>query len=163
MLRLAGRACVCLLLLGCSGGNGPQLPTVVLATPTGVVPVYSPPPAMPGGVIGPPANLENTPPVPAQQVDRNGNYTGTAEPLDTGGGLCVTTRKVGNFRVHGNRVRYGGFRGTIDANNGLQMVSGTNWIIGQFEGATFHGQLDLMGRFGSPGCSYMFNLQRTGP
>ncbi len=153
-------AVMCLLLLGCSG----QPPTVVLDTPGGVTPIYSPPPTMPGGLVGPPPGMENSAqPAPSQPtVPRNGNYAGTAEPLQTGGGLCLETRQVSGFRVQGNAVRYGGFRGTIDANNGLQMAYGQDWIIGQFEGATFHGQLALNRRFDNPGCTYVLNLQRTG-
>jgi hypothetical protein len=96
-------------------------------------------------------------------VNRTGSYAGTAVPLETGGGLCIQTEKVGNFHVRGNSVRYGRFRGRIDANNGLQMVNGNQWIIGQFEGATFHGQLDLPGGFNNPGCTFMLSLERVGP
>lgn len=106
--------------------------------------------------------MANALPAPAAVVDRSGDYTGTAAPLDTGGGLCLGTRKVGNFFVRGNRVRYGGFHGTIDSDNGLQMIYGSAWIVGQFEGASFHGQLDLPGRFGALGCTYLLDLQRTG-
>ena len=60
----------------------------------------------------------------------------------------MQTRKVGNFFVRGNSVRYERFRGRIDANNGLQMINGNQYIIGQFEGATFHGQLNLPGGSG---------------
>lgn len=149
---------LCLLLAGCSGGG----PTVLFDTPTGVTPIYMPSPAMPDGLVPPPPGLANSPPPPAQSVNRNGNYAGTAVPLDTGGGICMSNQQVGNFRVNGNTVRYGGFRGRIQPDGGLQMVSGQNWIIGQFEGATFHGQLDLNGRFNEPGCTYMLSLQRIG-
>jgi hypothetical protein len=118
---------------------------------------------MPGGLIAPPPNMTEALPVPATTVNRDGNYTGTAAPMDTGGGLCLQTRKVGNFFVRGDRVRYGGFRGRIDSDSGLQMIYGSVWIVGQFDGATFHGQLDIPGRFGALGCTYLLNLQRTGP
>ena len=154
---------LCPLLLGCTGNNGWQPPTVMLDTPTGVTPIYSPAPAMPGGLVGPPPGLENSAlPVPTQPVSLDGNYAGTAEPLVTGGGQCITTRRVSGFRVRGNSVRFNGFRGTIGANNGVEMVFGQDWIFGQFEGNTFRGQLDLRGRFDSPGCTYQLNLQRTG-
>jgi hypothetical protein len=147
-----------LVLLGvaaCSGG-----PEVLVDTPTGVTPIYTPQPAMPGGVMTPPPGM--TPPAPTQMVSRNGAYTGTAFPLETGGGLCISTLTVSNFRVSGNAVRFGRFRGRIDSDNGLQMVNGDQWIIGQFEGSTFHGQFDVPGSFGAPGCTYMLTLQRTG-
>ena len=135
---------------------------MLLDTPTGVTPIYTPSPAMPGGLVAPPPGLANSLPPPAQSVNRNGTYSGTAVPLDTGGGICMSNQQVGNFRVRGNTVRYGGFRGRIQPDGGLQMVYGQNWIIGQFEGATFHGQLDLNGRFNEQGCTYMLSLQRTG-
>ena len=134
---------------------------MLVDTPTGVTPIYTPAPAMPGGSIAPPPGLEPSPPAPLTLANRDGNYAGTAVPLDTGGGLCISNQRVGNFRVHGNSVRYGGFRGRIAQDGGLQMVYGQDWIIGQFEGATFHGQLDLNGRFNVPGCTYMLNLARA--
>jgi hypothetical protein len=154
-LRLA---LACLPLFGCSGG-----PTVMVDTPSGVLPLDAPAPAMPGGLAGPPPGLEPTSPIAAQGVGRDGTYTGTATVLVTGGGLCRDTLTVSGFTVRGSRARFGGFRGTIAADGGLQMVYGRDWIVGQFEGASFHGQLDVLGRFDSPGCNYMLNLQRTGP
>ena len=148
----------CLILAACAGG-----PSVVVDTPTGATTlVAASPQGMPGGGIGPPPGMQPSLPVPAQMLDRSGNYAGTAVPLDTGGGICLQTQKVGNFIVRGNSVRYGRFRGRIDANDGLQMVNGNQWIIGQFEGATFHGQLDLRGGFNFSGCTYMLSLQRMG-
>ncbi len=116
-----------------------------------------------GATVGPPPGLENSAsPKTAQPVSRDGTYVGTAVPLDTGGGLCIQTQQVSGFHVRGDSVRFGGFRGTIDADNGLQMVSRRDWIIGQFEGDTFRGQIDVSGRIGHPGCTYMLNLQRVG-
>lgn len=149
---------ICLQLVACSNG-----PSIVVSTPTGPRPIYTPPAAMPGGGIGPPPGLQAPLSVPSPIGDRSGNYAGTAVPLDTGGGICMQTQRVGNFFVRGNSVRYGRFQGRIDANNGLQMVNGNQWIIGQFEGATFHGQLDLSGRFNFSGCTYMLDLKRVGP
>jgi hypothetical protein len=150
---------LCLVLFGCSGP-----PTVVLDTPTGVVPLDSPAPvAMPGGLAAPPPGLEPMSPAPAKGVSRNGTYTGTATVLVTNGGLCTDTLKVSGFDVQANSARFGGFRGTIASDGRVQMVYGQDWIAGQFDGATFQGQLDLLGRFDSPGCTYMLNLQRTGP
>ena len=158
----ARAAVLCVLLAGCSGSG----PTVLMDTPTGVTPIYTPAPAtpvMPGGNIGPPPGLGNQPPSPVRPVDPSGSYAGTAVPLVTDGGLCIQNRPVGGFRVRGNSVRYGGFRGTIAPGGSVQMVYGQDWIFGQFEGATFRGQLDLRGRFGSPGCTYMLSLERVGP
>lgn len=143
-------AVLCMALAGCAQG-----PAVLVDTPTGVTPIYTPPPAMPGAVAALPA--------PAAMVTRTGSYTGTAVPLDTGGGICINTLTVSNFRVDGNAVRFGRFRGTIGPDNGLQMVSGDQWIVGQFEGASFHGQFDVPGPRDAPGCTFMLTLRRTGP
>jgi hypothetical protein len=154
------KACLvpaCLLLFGCS-----TPPTVLLDTPTGVVPLNAPAPVMPSGLAAPPPGLEPSAPIPPQGVSRDGVYTGTAAVLDTAGGLCTNTLNVSDFAVRGTSARFGGFRGTIAADGGLQMVYGQDWIVGQFQGATFHGQLSTMGRFDSPGCTYMLNLQRAG-
>jgi hypothetical protein len=148
----------CMFVFGCSGP-----PTVLLDTPTGVVPLNAPAPVMPGGLAAPPPGLEPSSPLPAQGISRDGNYTGTATVLDTGGGLCTETLKVSDFVVRGATARFGGFRGTIAADGGVQMVYGQDWIVGQFEGATFRGQLNILGRFGSPGCTYVLNLGRTAP
>jgi hypothetical protein len=145
-----------LLLAGCAGGP----PTIVLDTPTGPTTLYSPNPEVPGAP--PPPGLSG-PPIPTPPVaDLSGTYAGVAAPLDTGGGLCIANQKVGGFRVRGHSVRYGQFRGTIAPDNGLQMVFGQTWIFGQFEGATFHGQIDIPGRFGAPGCTYLLTLDRVG-
>jgi hypothetical protein len=150
---------LCALLASCSG----TAPTVLLDTPTGVTPIYQPSPAMPGALVGPPPGLNNQSPPSVRAGDLSGTYAGTAVPLDTGGGLCIQNQRVGGFRVRGNSVRYGGFRGTIAPGGSVQMVYGRDWIFGQFEGATFRGQLDLRGRFGAPGCTYQLSLERVGP
>jgi hypothetical protein len=41
------------------------------------------------------------------------------------------------------------------------MYYGRSTIIGQFNDGTFRGQLDVPGRVGSLGCSYMLNLQQA--
>jgi hypothetical protein len=102
-------------------------------------------------------------PPPVQTADLSGTYGGVMKPLDTGGGLCISNRKVTGFHVRGRSVRFGQFRGTIAPDNGLQMVVGQTWIFGQFEGPDFRGQIDFPGgRFGAPGCTYLMTLQRVG-
>jgi hypothetical protein len=157
IFSIAASLSASIFLAGCTGG-----PAVLVDTPTGVTPIYTPSPVMPGGPAGPPPGLDGSPPPLLQPVNRDGTYAGTAVPLDTGGGLCVDSRRVGDFRVRGNRARYGGFSGRIAPDGGLQMAYGRDWIIGQFEGTAFHGQLDLNGRFGEPGCTYMLSLGRVG-
>jgi len=149
-----------LLLAGCAGGPLGGPPTVVLDTPTGPTTLYSPAPEIPGAP--PPPGL-TAPPIPVPPpADLSGTYAGVATPLDTGGGLCISNQKVGGFHVRGRSVRYDRFRGTIAPDNGLQMVLGQTWIFGQFEGPAFHGQIDIPGRFGAPGCTYLLTLERVG-
>src|SRR5580658_3582008 len=146
--RVAVRAFLvpaCLALFACT-----QAPNVILSTPTGSVPLYTPAqqPAGPGSNLAIPPGLETaSPPPPAQAGNRNGTYSGRAEVLTTAGGVCDNGMKVDNFKVYGNSVRFGQFRGTIAPDGGLQMVFGGTWIIGQFEGATFRGQADFRGRW----------------
>ncbi len=146
-----------LLLSACSGSNPPS---TALNTPTSTMPIQTSTPLPTNSSPSP--GLAGPAPVPEQNVDRTGSYAGTAVPLSTSGGACLNSVDVKGFHVRGNAARFGGYRGTIDANNGVQMVYGTNWLIGQFEGTTFHGQLDLTQRFGAD-CTYMLTLQRVGP
>jgi hypothetical protein len=158
----AGRAAVlvtgCLALFGCTG----PAPHVMISTPTGPISLNSPAPAMPGGFVPPPPGMGVASPGPDQGPGRDGNYSGRATLLNSGGGQCGGMFTMTNFRVRGNSARFSGFRGTIDAQGGLQMAHGQDWIIGQFEGATFNGQINLSRRIG-PGCSYMISLERVGP
>jgi len=68
---------------------------------------------------------------------------------------------VEDFRVRGNSVRWGLFRGRTE-NNGVQMVNGNTWVTGQFGDGRFTGQITMSGRFGAPGCSYAVTLANTG-
>ena len=141
----------CLFLVACSGSPPLTPSTGAAATP------QSPPLAT--------QSEQTSPPSPSPTPDRNGNYAGTAQPMDTGGGVCTRPRQVSGFRVAGNSVRFGGFRGSIDSAGGLQMVRGDQWIVGQFEGTTFRGQFTFprQGRSNAPGCSYALSLDRIGP
>jgi hypothetical protein len=153
-------AATCLPLFGCAGGP----PAIVLDTPTGPVPLNAPAQAMPGGLVGPPPGMVNASPPPAPGGSRDGNYAGVADVLNTNGGICTDNLKVTGFRVRGDTARFGGYRGRIAADGGVQMIYGSSWLVGQFEGASFRGQLDLPGgRFGAPGCTYMMTLERIGP
>ncbi len=145
----------CLALAGCS--EGPT--SVTLNTGAGQTPILRP-------LAGP----QPAAPTVSAPTDLSGTYAGTALPLNTGGGFCITTRNVSGFTVRGRSVRWGTFRGTIDASNGVQMSRGQQWIVGQFEGEIFSGQLDLTPQGTSRrtrsqpmGCSYILTLERVGP
>jgi hypothetical protein len=153
-----------LLLAGCSG-HGLQPPTIAVGTPPGVTQLSSDAPEISGGpppmVPLPTLAMGSAPPAPAKPV-RSGTYTGVAWPMGSGG-CCTTTHEFSGFHVHGNAVRYGGLRGTIDTQNGVQMTNGQTWIYGQFEGEAFAGQMDVPGRRGGAGCTYQLSLSRIGP
>jgi hypothetical protein len=159
-----------LILCGCTMQGGAP-PNVYLSTGVGSVQLNSPAPVAPGGdQVPPPPGLMATPPgsapgvpVPAPGVGRDGTYSGNAELLSTAGGMCTSGMRVDNFKVRGNSVRFGQFHGTIAPDGGLQMVSDQTWIFGQFEGATFRGQVNGAGNWGAPGCTFMLTLERTGP
>lgn len=143
-------------------GGGP--PTVLVSSPFGPPRVVSggTPNLPPGGNLAmPPANMEPVQPAAVPAGSRSGVYSGVATVLDTGGGVCLQNQTVRGFRVSGNKVRWGGFRGTIAPDNGVQMVFGTTWIYGQFVGDAFQGELTQWGNFNNPGCTYMMELRKT--
>ena len=138
--------------------SGP--PTIIRSTPFGSQVVSgSQPVVQPGGTLAaPPAP---NPPPAAAIVDRSGVYSGIAVPLNTGGGVCIGNQTISGFTVKGNSVRWGRFRGTIAADNGLQMVNGNTWVFGQFVGGRFDGQISTTSRLNGPGCSFMMTLEMT--
>ena len=141
--------------------SGP--PTVIRSTPLGSQVVSGNQPVVqPGGTLAaPPAGLEPNRPPAAAGADRSGIYAGTAVPLNTAGGLCIANKTIRDFKVNGNSVRWGRFRGTIAADNGLQMVNGNTWVFGQFVDGRFDGQISTFTRASGPGCSFMMSLERT--
>jgi hypothetical protein len=106
--------------------------------------------------------MEPTGPAFAQSINRSGSYTGSATVLASNGYVCQSPVKISGFHVNGNAVRFGGFRGTIDRYNGLQMANRGQWIVGQFDGVTFNGQFTFWSNQLGPRCTYLLNLQRTG-
>jgi hypothetical protein len=138
-------------------------PTVIQSTPFGST-VISQGGQLGGGLAAPPGNLDPAFPgqMPSMGGPRDGVYSGVAVPLDTGGGVCITTQPIDGFRVTGDQVRWGLFRGRINGNN-LQMVQGSTWVMGQFDGNRFGGQITTYGRRGSMGCTFQVSLTKTGP
>ena len=145
--------CAALTLLGCTVQSGLPGPSLILGTPVGPVPLS---PSAPGVWLGPPGSS------PGQAVSRDGSYAGSAVAMITDGGLCTKPLAISGLVVKGSSAEYGRFHGTIDADGGLQMVSAGDWIVGQFGGAAFRGQLSVPGPLWTPGCTYLVNLERTG-
>ncbi len=161
-----GGVVVLLLLTGCSGSVGLRPSTVAIGTPPGATQLSSDTPEIPGGPPPmaplPTLAMGSAPPAPPVKPVRSGTYTGVAWPMGSSGS-CTTTREVSGFHVRGNAVRYGGLRGTIDTQKGVQMTNGQTWIYGQFEGKYFAGQMDVPGPRGGTGCTYQLSLSRIGP
>jgi hypothetical protein len=149
MMRALCLLACCALLSACEGQ-----PTAVVALPVGVVPVYPYAGTAPGAPGGAPPTTGI--PVP------DGMYAGVATPLVTDGGVCFESREVTGFQVQGNRVSFGGFQGPIDGTDSVQLVYGTDWIFGQFQGGLFQGQLVMQGARDNVGCSYTMTLRRVG-
>jgi hypothetical protein len=158
------KTAVLLLVLcatACTTVITPGQPTeTTLATPIGPIPLTPPVPTGIGGsdsLANPPGNAL---PIPTGRQGRDGTYAGYADVLTTAGGLCINDKPVSNFKVSGNQVRFGEWRGTIGPNGDLQMIFGNAWIAGRFQGPTFRGQLNS----GDPaGCSFALELDRVGP
>ena len=160
LARLVCIAALSALLQGCAGSDW-QRPTVIAASAMGAKTIY--PPAAERDVLpAPPPGLANTPPPAGQPAGRDGAYAGTADPFVTDGGLCGQTLRIEGFQVVGDRVRFDRFHGRIDREDGLQMAYGNEWLIGQFYGATFHGQLMTYAVHGRPACSFIISLERVG-
>jgi hypothetical protein len=162
--QFALSAAIGLLAAACTTvipASGP--PTVIRSTPFGSQVVGGGQPVVqPGGnLAAPPAGLEPNRPPAAAGGDRSGIYGGIAVPLNTGGGVCIANQTISGFKVDGNSVRWGRFRGTIAADNGLQMVNGNTSVFGQFVGDRFEGQISTTRRVSGPGCSFMMSLERT--
>jgi len=148
------------------GGN--FTPTMVQTSIPGIGPVQlDPATGRPLPQAAPPANLTAIPgnplPPPSSALGHDGNYNGWAELL--GGPVgpnCATRQRVSNFRVKGDRVQFGGFRGRIDQSGSIQMARGSTWITGQFTGAQFNGSLTQTPAFNNfQGCSYRLVLDRS--
>ena len=74
---------------------------------------------------------------------RDGVYVGTADVLVNGGYRCRTPMSISNFRVDGDTVRFGGFRGTIAADGSVpQTVFRGMWFTGRFDGPNFVGHVN---------------------
>ena len=123
-------------------------------TPSGVLNQTSPPRAP----------ETQAPAMPAvQSATHDGSYSGVSKVLFSGAGRCMGSQKIVGFEVRGHRAKWAGFRGTVDANGGVQMHYGQQWLTGQFEGGRFAGQLEIGAWSSRPSCVYTLTLTRVGP
>jgi hypothetical protein len=145
-----------LLLASCSMQMTPTPGGGYAITHLGVGPTRMPVARQPSQLAAPQSSALSSP-------NLDGVYSGIASLLSTGGGNCLTNQKVTNFRVSGNSVHWGGFRGTIDRNRGVQIAYGGDWLFGEFIGTQFSGVLQRTGnlRHRNPACYYRLLLQRV--
>ncbi len=116
----------------------------------------------PGTIPQPAQALPPPPPVPAAAAPapRTGRYAGTGRLVANPGARnpCRATVPVTNFIVSGDRVTFGGLRGTIDPSGRLDMQGAHRFVSGRFVGERFEG------RFWQPppACTYWLTLDPAG-
>jgi len=109
-----------------------------------------PPPGAPGGAAGAPG---------AMRPGFDGVYTGAMyRTSDPGGMSCAEQVPIYGFSVQDNVVRFGQFGGNpIGPDGSVQLQEGQLWLVGQFDGRGFVGDLKPWG----VACAYRMMLQRS--
>ncbi len=113
------------------------------------------------GTIPPTAQAAPPPaPAPVPPAPRSGRYAGTGTLIADPGtrNRCRATIAVTGFVVTGNRVAFGGGRGTIDASGRLEMQAGHRFVSGRFVGSRFEGRWWQP----PPACTYWLRLEPVG-
>ena len=129
----------CLCMAGCTYETNLQGPgTLTVRTPGTLPPVRQPPPA---------------PAAPPQ----SGVFEGSGPLSSSAGSGCRREIPVRNFVVTGNRVRFQGFRGTIQPDSFVQMQAGERFLYGYFDGERFTGHFWQP----HPDCTYDLVLTRV--
>ncbi len=88
----------------------------------------------------------------------SGNFVGTGHLSNSAGSGCRAQIRISHFIVDGNRVRYQGFRGTIQGGSFVQMQQGSSFLSGIFDGDRFTGHLWRP----HPDCTYDLALAHVG-
>lgn len=104
----------------------------------------------------PPQQAAPIPPAPPL----NGTFAGVAQLSSAPSASIGCTREVQirSFTVNGDRVRFQGFRGTIQPDGSVQMQAGPSYITGNFDGGRFVGSLWRP----QPSCTYDMVLNHVG-
>ena len=140
------------VLSGCASG-GPAAPVVSASSPANAAPA----PAV-AAVAGSAGGFD-------------GLYVGNAVSMRQASVGCPGQITLKNFRVEDNEVRFGGFRGAIEADGSVQLTNRGVWLTGRFSGNEFRGEVTQYGgggRFTSRGagsyhaerCIYATALKR---
>jgi hypothetical protein len=166
--RLAALAALSVGVAGCDatftqqpgGGFGP--PQVVVDTPDGDFPLYSPPniPASSPDLSAPPGWYASNPaPLPLPGGGwQSGTYDGTASLLENDFGECAFRFAMTNMHVNAGYLRFATFHGRIGPDGGVRIAGGDlSWITGHFSGGHFNGI------YSNRYCTYSLSLDRVGP
>lgn len=109
------------------------------------------PGTLPSLATSPPSQASPTPPP-------DGTFAGAAQLSSSPGSLCRREIPIRNFMVTGNRVRFQGFRGTIQPDMSVEMQAGGSFLYGSFDGGRFIGSFWRP----HPACSYILLLDHVG-
>lgn len=160
---MLGLAAIC--VVGCTTVYQPGVPPITtLDLPvTGSIVVNPPPPPPPiveRRLRVPPSDV---PPVPSELTSASGwsgSYAGWASMINAQPGRCAADMRITNFRVTGDQVRFGRFRGRVAPDGRLQLVEGQNTIVGGFRDGHFEGQMSFAASDQAVGCVYLMTLDR---
>ena len=145
---VARLACLAAVAAGLAGA-GCTYTTTTNTTGPGTLTVR-----MPGtlpAVASPPQGPITPPP--------SGIFAGVGTLSSSPGGRCSWEIPINHFVVTGNRIRYQGFRGTIQPpDTFLQMQAGNRFIYGYFDGGRFVGHYWQP----HPECTYDLVLTHAG-
>ena len=150
-LRGACVLAVALLAGACTYSDTAGQPgTLTVRPPLSLPPVGAPPPPE----LGDTAQTIMQGPRPANAV-----YAGVMHSTFNPLGRCANPMRINGFKVNGDRVDFGLYRGTIGADGKLEMQYRDTWIYGQFVGTHFQGAYWAP----YPQCTYDISMDAAGP
>jgi hypothetical protein len=88
----------------------------------------------------------------------SGTFNGTGRLSASAGSGCRPEVRMAGMTVTGSRVRYQGFRGTIQPDGFIQMQAGERFLYGAFDGDRFVGHLWQP----KPACTYDVVMTHAG-
>jgi hypothetical protein len=98
------------------------------------------------------------PPAPPSGPPASGRFAGTATLASNFGNGCRRQLPIAGMTVAGDRVRYQGFRGTVQPDGFVRMQAGSRYLYGFFDTTTFTGHLWQP----HPECTYDIALTHVG-
>ena len=111
---------------------------------------------MPGTI--PPTAQVPPPPAPPSGPPPSGRFSGTGTLASSAGSGCRRQIPIAGMTVTGDRVRYQGFRGTIQPDGFVRMQAGSRFLYGFFDSDRFTGHLWQP----HPECTYDLVLTHAG-